>query len=133
MFPITSTKVSSSFGNRIHPIKLKNLPHQGIDIAAPLGTKVRAISEGIVVFVGVSGGYGNLVVVKHSSEITSHYGHLRRSSVQVGQSVKPGSIIGEVGETGNVTGPHLHFEIRVAGAPINPEDLLGDIRVKAQG
>ena len=123
IFPTSSIKVSSPFGERNHPIKGKKHLHSGIDIAAPLGSNVRAIQSGKVAFASKFGGYGNLVTITHSEGISSLYGHLSKVIVEVGDEVMAGEIIGEVGMSGNTTGPHLHFEIRVGGVAINPEGV----------
>jgi murein DD-endopeptidase MepM/ murein hydrolase activator NlpD len=99
--------------------------HPGIDFPAPSGTPVAAAGRGRVVFAGWdSGGYGNLVVVEHPLGVRSMYAHLSRIAVGVGQGVVAGSLIGRVGATGLATGPHLHFELRLRGAAINPLTAL---------
>lgn len=133
VFPLISSKVTSKFGARAHPIRQIRAHHDGVDIAAPLGTEVRAISGGHVVFANQYGSYGKLVVIKHNEIFTSHYGHLGKILVVIGQTIFPGEVIGEIGKTGAVTGPHLHFEIRDKGTAVNPEDLIGGIGVEAQG
>ena len=123
IFPTNSIKVSSPFGKRIHPIRGNKHLHSGIHIAAPLGSNVRAIQGGKVVFASQFGGYGNLITVFHGDGISSLYGHLSKVSVEVGNEVMAGEVIGKVGMSGNTTGPHLHFEIRIGGVPIDPEGV----------
>jgi len=100
--------------------------HPGIDLPAPAGTPVRAAGVGRVAFAGpTAGGYGNLVVIKHSDGVTTMYAHLARVLVVRGQGVTVGSLVGLVGSTGDATGPHLHFEVRVRGAAVDPIPALG--------
>ena len=97
--------------------------HEGIDISAPTGTAVRAVASGSVVFAGVMGGYGNLVVVDHGNGLATAYAHL--SAIWIGGgSVSQGQGVGAVGCTGSCTGPHLHFEVRVNGSAVNPMNYL---------
>jgi murein DD-endopeptidase MepM/ murein hydrolase activator NlpD len=121
-----SGAVSSGFGSRIHPISGSRRMHTGIDIAASTGTPVRAASDGIVVksSVGWNGGYGNIVIIDHGSGITTLYGHNSSLAAAVGGGVKRGDVIAYVGSTGNSTGPHCHFEVRVNGMPQNPMGWL---------
>jgi murein DD-endopeptidase MepM/ murein hydrolase activator NlpD len=99
--------------------------HAGIDYAAPMGTGVVAAGEGIVFFVGQADGFGNLVVVQHSSGVTTFYGHLSNFLVAAGKRVARGTPIGLVGMTGDATGPHLHFEVRVRDAAVDPVTAIG--------
>ena len=98
--------------------------HEGIDIAAPSGTAIRAAATGTVIYAGWLGGYGNLVVVDHGNELATAYGHQSSVAVSTGQSVAQGQVIGYVGSTGHSTGPHLHFEVRVNGMPVDPLGYL---------
>jgi murein DD-endopeptidase MepM/ murein hydrolase activator NlpD len=98
--------------------------HTGIDIGAPYGSPVKASDGGEVIFVGYKGGYGKLIIIDHGANFVSYYGHLSKYSVKVGQKVYKGQKIGEVGNTGNSTGPHLHFEIRKNGVIQNPSNYL---------
>jgi len=114
-------KLTSGYGYRIHPISKKRKFHSGIDIAAPSGTPVHAAEAGEVIYAGWnSGGYGNLVMIDHGSNIVSCYAHNSSISVGVGKNVKRGDTIAKVGSTGYSTGPHCHFEVRVKGSPQNP-------------
>lgn len=116
--------VSSGFGMRLHPIFGVYRMHTGIDIDAPYGAPVKAVQNGYVIFAGWLGGYGNTVVIQHDEKHSTLYGHLRYYDVSEEQFVKQGDIIGKVGSTGWSTGPHLHFEVRINGEPVNPLDFL---------
>lgn len=112
--------LSAGFGNRPDPFTgLKDF-HPGLDISAPLGTKILAPADGSVIFAGVKGGYGNAVTVDHGRGIFTHYGHLDAFNVRIGQSVRRGSVLGFVGSTGRSTAPHLHYEVWLNGANQNP-------------
>ncbi|HUG85317.1 MAG TPA: peptidoglycan DD-metalloendopeptidase family protein, partial [Euzebya sp.] len=117
-------RISSEFGYRIHPISGASRLHAGIDIAAPGGTPIGAAGAGTVVSVGWRGGYGNAVIIDHGGGIATLYAHQSRTAASVGQSVSQGQIIGYVGTTGYSTGNHLHWEVRVNGAPTNPRGYL---------
>lgn len=121
--PLRYSRISSPFNlHRLHPILKKVSPHTGVDLAAPHGTAVKSVGGGRVRFVGVKGGYGNAVVIQHNSRYQTLYAHLSRfpKKLRVGQRVKMNQIIGFVGSTGLATGPHLHYEFRVKGKPVNP-------------
>lgn len=112
--------LTSRFGFRRHPIFRIRQFHPGLDIAAPQGSPVRAAFTGTVLFAGWYGGYGKLVVVDHGQGTSTLYGHLSAILVVPGQQVPQGHVIGRVGSTGYSTGPHLHFEVRQNGRPIDP-------------
>ena len=116
--------ITSPFGPRRHPIFHTVRMHTGIDIGAGFGTAVRAGGPGVVVLAGPASGYGNAIVVDHGGGIATLYGHVSRFGVRVGQKVTAGETIGAVGNTGNSTGPHLHFEVRVRGVPVDPMPYL---------
>ena len=104
---------TSTYGMRTHPETGARREHRGIDLGAPLGTSVRAVEDGEVTFSGEQDGYGNIIVVKHSEKTSTAYAHNNYNFVETGDKVRRGQHIAEVGETGNVTGPHLHFEVRL--------------------
>lgn len=121
--PLEFSRVTSGFTNsRFHPVLKRWRAHQGVDYGAPIGTRVRVTSDGIVDFVGKQGGYGNLVVVRHGGNRSTAYGHLSRFApgLRKGARVSQGDIIGFVGKTGLASGPHLHYEFRVGGNPVDP-------------
>jgi murein DD-endopeptidase MepM/ murein hydrolase activator NlpD len=118
--PLEFSRVSSGFGMRRHPIAQAWMKHQGIDYAAPTGTRVRAVGDGIVEHAGLKGGYGKVVILRHHGQYATVYAHLSRVNVTRGQRVGQNDTIGAVGQTGWATGPHLHYEFRVAGQPRNP-------------
>jgi murein DD-endopeptidase MepM/ murein hydrolase activator NlpD len=118
--PLELSRVSSGFGMRRHPIAQAWIKHQGIDYAAPTGTRVRAVGDGVVEFAGMKGNYGNVVILRHHGQYTTVYAHLNRVAVRRGARVAQNDTIGAVGQTGWATGPHLHYEFRVAGEPRNP-------------
>ena len=121
--PIEFSRVSSGFSNsRFHPVLNKWRAHKGVDYAAPIGTKVRATSDGVVAFVGKKGGYGNVITIEHQGHYSTVYGHLSRfaTNLHKGQRVQQGETIGYVGMTGLTSGPHLHYEFKVAGVQRDP-------------
>lgn len=122
--PLAAATVTSNFGSRSDPFLGSAAFHAGIDFRAPTGRDVEATAPGVVVTAGRNGGYGNMVEIDHGKGLTTRYAHLSRIGVKVGQKVKRGTIIGEVGSTGRSTGPHLHYETRVKGAPVNPMTYL---------
>jgi murein DD-endopeptidase MepM/ murein hydrolase activator NlpD len=124
--PLEFRRISSTFGSRKHPILGTWRQHKGTDYAAQPGTPVRAIGDGVVLRAGRSGGYGNLIEVRHPNGFISRYGHLRgfAKGVSSGARVTIGSTIGYVGSTGLATGPHLHFEILVNGVQRDPRSAL---------
>lgn len=132
-YPVTASRVSSSYGPRFHPVHKHRRHHSGVDLAAAEGAAIRAIQKGVVLFADYYAGYGNLITIAHKNGITSHYGHCKEIKVSIGDTVLPGEIIGTIGSTGVVTGPHLHFEIRKHGVPANPEKYISGLREKALG
>ena len=122
-YPLEFSRVSSGFGMRRHPIYGGWRAHKGIDYAAPTGTRVRAVADGLVEFAGRKGGYGNVVILRHNGQYSTVYGHLSRIAVRRGARVAQNDTIGLVGQTGWATGPHLHYEFRIAGQARNPASL----------
>ena len=121
--PLEFSRITSGFAMRMHPIFQTWRQHAGVDYAAPIGTPVRTVSDGVVEFDGVQSGYGNVVIVKHSGERSTVYAHLSRIDVKKGQQITQGMTIGAVGATGWATGPHLHFEFKVAGVQRDPIEI----------
>lgn len=118
--PVSGT-ITSRFGAKS---SIRSSAHTGLDIAASTGTAYSAAASGKVTFAGYKGSYGNLIVITHSNGVQTYYGHSSKIYVSVGQSVSQGQTIGAVGSTGNSTGPHLHFEVRVNGVAYNPQNYV---------
>jgi len=121
-----AARISSGFGWRKHPI-IKDAAgnpadrhHNGYDLSCPQGTPIYAAGDGVVEFAGWNKGYGNLTRIDHGGGLSTRYGHQSKLQVKTGQRVKAGQLIGLVGSTGMSTGPHLHFEVRVKGTPVDP-------------
>ncbi|MBU6258652.1 MAG: M23 family metallopeptidase [Burkholderiales bacterium] len=118
--PVAFSRITSGFAMRFHPIFGKWKKHNGVDYAAPIGTPVHAVGDGVVAFAGRQNGYGNVVMIQHSNGRETVYAHLSRIDVRRGQKVQQGLRIGAVGMTGWATGPHLHFELRIHGVYTDP-------------
>jgi murein DD-endopeptidase MepM/ murein hydrolase activator NlpD len=116
--------IVSGFGPRIDPITGAPSFHPGVDLASSIGTPIHACRSGLVMIAGDQGGYGNAVVIDHGEGMATLYGHQSRVAVQPGQRVEAGDVIGYVGSTGYSSGPHLHFEVRTGGYPIDPAPYL---------
>ena len=116
--------ITSDFGNRLDPFTADRLMHKGLDIATSHGSPVLAPSDGMVIFSGMEGGYGNCLVIDHGFGVKTRYGHLSQLLVKAGERVKRGQKIAAVGNTGRSTGPHLHYEVRVNGVPENPRKFI---------
>lgn len=124
--PLQFRRISSSFSlSRFHPILQRSRPHYGIDYSAAAGTPVRAVGDGTVVSAGRSAGYGNLIEIRHKNGYTTRYAHLRgfANGIRSGVRVKQEDVIGYVGMTGLATGPHLHYEFRHNGKPVDPNSI----------
>lgn len=124
-----SLRVTSNFGPRFHPVLRTNRAHNGIDLGAPTGTNILAVAPGVVTYAGTLGGYGNTVMIMHGSDergrqLVTLYAHASRLYVRSGEEVQGGQTIAAVGMTGVATGPHLHFEVRLNGTPVNPAPYL---------
>jgi len=120
--PLEFSRVTSGFSMRFHPILKQWRAHKGVDYGAPIGTRVRATGDGVIEFAGRQGGYGNMVIVRHRGNHTTAYAHLNGfgPGIRKGARIAQGETLGYVGQTGWATGPHLHYEFRIAGKQINP-------------
>ncbi|NDD02484.1 MAG: M23 family metallopeptidase [Betaproteobacteria bacterium] len=121
--PMPYSRRTSGFGMREHPILHTQRAHLGVDYAAPIGTPVMSVADGVVVESGYQGAFGNMVIVQHNARQSTVYAHLSRMNVKRGQTIKQGDIVGAVGTTGLSTGPHLHFEFRINGRHVDPLTL----------
>ena len=119
-WPVVSTKITSEFGNRMHPVLKENRFHRGVDISSVKGAAVNSGVKGIVTYAGVKGNYGNMIEVRRNDGLKVRYAHLSKIEVRVGQTVYEGDKIGEVGSTGMATGPHLHYETLIEDIPVDP-------------
>lgn len=119
MWPVIGN-ITGSFGERLDPFSGEGAFHAGIDISTDYGSAVRASADGLVVSVDTRAGYGKIVVVDHGFGLSTWYGHLSGFKAQMGQQISRGDVIGYVGTSGRATGPHVHFEVRSYGAPVNP-------------
>lgn len=118
--------LASGFGNRLDPFTNQPDFHPGLDIATPMGAKVQAPADGVVVSTGLKGSYGNAIVIDHGYGVVTRYGHLSGFNVRPGQRVRRGDVIGFVGQTGRATAPHLHYEVWVRDQNQNPIQYILD-------
>ncbi len=118
--PVEGTRLSSDYGMREHPVLGGRRAHKGVDLAGPIGTPVYATADGVVSMAQWFSSYGKYVQIEHGAALQTRYGHLSSSVVEQGARVKKGQLIGYIGSTGRSTGPHLHYEVRVAGDAVNP-------------
>jgi murein DD-endopeptidase MepM/ murein hydrolase activator NlpD len=120
--PVDAVRISSRFGRRYHPIKKRWKAHNGVDFAAPTGTRIYAGGDGTVTYAGWATGYGRLVKIRHANGYETRYGHMSgfARGIRRGKRVRQGQLIGRVGATGWATGPHLHYEVRIKGSPKDP-------------
>jgi murein DD-endopeptidase MepM/ murein hydrolase activator NlpD len=116
--------ITGAFGERIDPFNGEGAFHSGVDISSTYGHPVIAPADGVVTFADIMAGYGRMVVVEHGNGISTRYGHLSGCAVTVGQTIQRGDTIGYVGLSGRSTGPHLHYEVRIHDAPVNPHKYL---------
>jgi murein DD-endopeptidase MepM/ murein hydrolase activator NlpD len=117
-------RLMSPFAQRTDPFSGEGEFHKGVDISATTGTPVHVTADGLVIHAEIESGYGKLVVVDHGNGVQTYYAHLSKFYVHTGQTVRRGDIVGAVGATGRVTAPHLHYEVRMGGAPVNPTRYL---------
>jgi murein DD-endopeptidase MepM/ murein hydrolase activator NlpD len=118
--PLAGLTLTSDFGMRMHPVTGRRAAHKGIDLAAPTGTPIYATGDGMISRASWFSTYGLYVSIEHGGQIQTRYAHMSRLNVAEGQRVRKGDVIGFVGTTGRSTGPHLHYEVRVEGAAVNP-------------
>ncbi|MEB3297985.1 MAG: peptidoglycan DD-metalloendopeptidase family protein [Candidatus Sericytochromatia bacterium] len=117
-------RITSPYGRRVHPVYRVARPHHGIDFGGRIGSPVFAADTGVVLFSGWYGGYGKVIILDHGASLATLYGHLSGIEVSAGTKVNRGQVIGRIGSTGLSTGPHLHFEVRRNGSPVNPAGYL---------
>ena len=122
--PLRYASITSAYGSRWHPVYGAVRFHAGLDMAAPYGTPVYATSSGVIIVAGSCGGYGQCVAIDHGGGVVTVYGHLSRVDVYPGRRIGSGQELGLVGSTGVSTGPHLHYEIRINGSPVNPRPYI---------
>ena len=120
LMPVDGVHLSSDYGMRIHPVLGGRRQHKGIDLAGAVGTPVHAAADGTVSRADWFSSYGLFVSLEHGGTLQTRYGHMSRLNVAAGQHVHKGDVIGYIGTTGRSTGPHLHYEVRIAGAAVNP-------------
>ncbi|WP_421851544.1 peptidoglycan DD-metalloendopeptidase family protein [Novosphingobium sp.] len=122
--PASLDYISSGFGYRVDPFTGGGAFHAGLDFRGPIGAPILAAAAGTVSFTGVKQGYGNCVEISHGNGLLTRYAHMSRIAAHVGEAVGPGRVIGAIGSTGRSTGPHLHFEVRIADRPVDPRPFL---------
>ena len=120
LMPVEGVRLSSDYGMRIHPVLGGRRGHKGVDLAGPTGTPIHAAADGVVSRADWFSSYGLYVSLEHGGTLQTRYGHMSRLNVAAGQQVHKGDVIGYIGTTGRSTGPHLHYEVRIAGAAVNP-------------
>jgi len=118
--PVEGVALTSDYGMRWHPVLGGHRQHKGVDLAGPIGTPVHATADGVISRADWFSSYGLFVSVEHGGDIQTRYGHMSRLNVAAGQHVHKGDVIGFIGTTGRSTGPHLHYEVRIAGNAVNP-------------
>lgn len=123
-WPIPQRRITSKFGMRVHPKFKTKIQHSGIDVGSPMGTQIKAAGSGEVIFTGWLRGYGQVVIIDHGGGYSTVYAHMSKILTEEGRAVRTGTVIGQVGQTGVATGPHLHFEVRVNGKAQNPLKYL---------
>jgi murein DD-endopeptidase MepM/ murein hydrolase activator NlpD len=123
MWPVNG-HVLSRYGDREDPFSGEGAIHTGVDLSAAIGTPVHAAADGVIYQAEYAGRYGKMVIIEHGNGMTTRYAHLSRFDVVPGQEIRRGEVLGYSGNTGRVTAPHLHFEVRVGGSPVNPYPYL---------
>ncbi|MDR3509077.1 MAG: M23 family metallopeptidase, partial [Caulobacteraceae bacterium] len=120
--PVEGAHVTSVFGPRMHPIFEKVIVHKGVDFGCPVGTSVFASADGVIEYAGIANGYGNFLKIRHSPTLETAYGHLSAygDGIKQGVTVKQNQVVAMTGNTGNSTGPHLHYEVLQSGEPVDP-------------
>jgi len=133
--PVDGMRLSSGYGMRTHPVLGGTRRHNGVDLAAAHGTPVYATADGLVGKAEYWGSYGNYVQIEHGGELQTRYAHLSSYTVRMGDLVHKGDLVGYIGSTGRSTGPHLHYEVRVAGQPVDPRPYMvaTELAVDASG
>ncbi len=116
--------LTSKFGRRTSPFTGLREFHKGVDLAAPVGTPIKAAADGVVTFAGAKGFWGKMVIINHGHGMVTQYAHVHKFMKKTGESVKRGDVIALVGNTGRSTGPHVHYEVHLNGAPVNPLDYI---------
>ena len=124
LMPVDGVRLSSDFGMRTHPVLGGRRGHKGVDLAGATGTPIHAAADGVVSSADWFSSYGLYVSLEHGGSLQTRYGHMSRLNVAAGQRVRKGDVIGYIGSTGRSTGPHLHYEVRIAGAAVNPVPYL---------
>ena len=122
--PLQDAMLTSDYGMRTHPVLGGRRNHKGVDLAQPSGTPVYATADGIVAMAERYSSYGNYIQIEHGGELQTRYAHLSGYAVSAGEQVRKGQLIGFVGSTGRSTGPHLHYEVRVAGEAVDPRPYM---------
>ena len=126
--PVDGVRLTSGYGMRDHPILRKRRQHNGVDLAAARGTPVYATADGLIGKAQYWGSYGNYVQIEHGGQLQTRYAHLSSYTVNSGDMVRKGELIGYIGSTGRSTGPHLHYEVRVDGVPVDPRPyMIGEL------
>lgn len=124
LMPVDGVHLSSDYGMRTHPVLGGRRQHKGVDLAGAIGTPIHAAADGTVSRADWFSSYGLFVSLEHGGTLQTRYGHMSRLNVAAGQRVHKGDVIGYIGTTGRSTGPHLHYEVRIAGAAVNPVPYL---------
>ena len=125
--PVENARLSSGYGMRTHPVLGRRKGHKGVDLAAPTGTPVYATADGTISRANWFSSYGKFISIEHGADMQTRYAHLSQIVVNAGDTVKKGELIGYVGSTGRSTGPHLHYEVRIAGQDVDPAPYMIEV------